>query len=186
MELIEARQIAQSVLNAARPACLRAEVAGSVRREKSNVKDIELVIIVNDYDDLYVRLATCGRFIKPGVPDIIDWPPKTGAKYIRMLLNEGVKLDIFVANSDNWGALFCMRTGSGVGPDGSPFSGFIPTLFRRWKKVSKGGRMVNCMPTMPDGLQLSVPEERDFFELLGVEWVEPKDRIDRKAVKVIP
>jgi DNA polymerase/3'-5' exonuclease PolX len=46
--------------------------------------------------------------------------------------------------------------------------------------------MVNCMPTMPDGLQLSVPEERDFFELLGVEWVEPKDRIDRKAVKVIP
>ena len=72
MELVTAKQIADSIVDAIGPACSRAHVAGSIRRQKPEVKDIEIVAIVNDYDDLYKRLAPFGRFIKPGVPDIID------------------------------------------------------------------------------------------------------------------
>lgn len=184
MDLKKAFVIASRLVNLASPACSRVEIAGSIRREKPDVKDIELVAIVNDYVTLFERLKSAGKFIKPGVPEVIEWAPKPNAKYVRMMLLEGIKLDLFIANPDNWGALYCMRTGSGVGPDGNPFSGFVPQMFKQWKKVSGGGRMSGCQPTMPDGLQLSTPEEIDFFELCGVEWVEPKCRLDRKAVKV--
>ena len=184
MDLKRALTIATNIVHSMQPACSRVEIAGSIRREKPNVKDIEIVAIVDDYALLYERLATFGKFIKPGVPEVIEWAPKTNAKYVRMLIEDSIKLDLFIANVDNWGALYCMRTGSGVGPDGNPFSGFVPRMFKQWKKVSGGGRMSGCQPTMPDGLQLATPEEIDFFDLCGVEWIEPKFRVDGKAMKV--
>jgi DNA polymerase/3'-5' exonuclease PolX len=183
MELTIAKQMAESIVNEISPACTRAHVAGSIRRMKADVKDIEIVAIVNDYEMLYQSLAKFGRFIKPGVPDIIDWPPKSGARYIRMFIDETVKLDLFVANPDNFGALFAMRTGSGIGPNG--MLGFIPALFGAWKKKSGGGRMVNCMPTTPDKVQISVPEEEDFFRVCGVEWIPPELRRSARDVKRI-
>lgn len=184
MELVPARKIADKLVKLVRNSVSRVEVAGSIRRKKANVKDIELVVIVKDYTRLYKSLAKAGRFIKPGTPEIIDWPPKHGAKYVRMLLNEGIKLDLFIANPDNWGALLCMRTGSATDSNGDVFAGFIPAMFKRWKKVSGGGKMSGCQPMMPDGLLLAVAEEEDFFELCGVEWVKPELRVDAKALKV--
>lgn len=182
MKLTIAKALAEDVVKTLSPFCSRIEIAGSIRREKEDVKDIEIVAIVDDYQGLFKAMRIHGVFIKPGVPDIQEWEPKENAKYLRVLLDGGIKLDLFIATMDNWGPLFCMRTGSGIGPNGSPFSGFIPAMFKRWKKVSGGGKMVGCMPTMPDGLQLICQEEKDYFELLGVKWVEPKDRIDNKAV----
>lgn len=183
MDLLAAKLIADSIHATVKPHVKRVEIAGSIRREKSSVKDVELVILEPDYEQMYAALAQHGRFIKPGVPDIIDWPPKANAKYVRMLLNGDIKLDIFVANEDNWGSLLCMRTGSAADEKGNVFNGFITGMFSTWKKISGGGKMVKCQPTMPDGLMLACPEEKDFFELCNVEWVEPSLRINRKAIK---
>ncbi len=183
MRLEEARVIADRLADAVRPAVRRVEVAGSVRRKKPVVKDIELVAVVSDYDELYRRLAPHGRFIKPGVPDVVDWPPKKGAKYVRMFLNEDVKLDLFIANRDNWGGIMVLRTGSGVGPDGNVYTGFGPAMLARWKRVSKGGKMSGGQPMLPDGTLIPVPEEEDFFRLCEAQWVPPEERIDSKAVK---
>lgn len=183
MELAIANQMADSIVKAIQPACARAHVAGSIRRMKPDVKDIEIVAIVKDYDDLFQKLATFGRFIKPGVPDIVDWPPRKNAKYIRMLIDEQVKLDMFVATKENFGALYAMRTGSGIGPDGT--LGFIPGLFSAWKKASGGGKMMNCMPTTPDKVSIPVYEEEDFFRLCRVEWIPPELRLSARSVKRI-
>lgn len=183
MELSEACALAGTLVERIHCVTRRVEVAGSVRRLKPVVKDIELVAIVDDYEALFHRLSPAGRFIKPGVPDIIDWPPKRNAKYLRMLLNEGIKLDLFIASRDNWGGIYAMRTGSGVGPDGNVFSGFIPSMFARWKKVSGGGKMTGGQPTLPDGKVLAVPEEEDFFRLCKAEWVPPELRINSKAIR---
>jgi DNA polymerase (family 10) len=184
MPLAEARKIADEIVAAIRPFCDRAEVAGSIRRRKEIVGDVEIVAIPRDFDGLVQTLAQFGQHIKPGVPDVIPWQPKKNAKYIRLRLTQGINLDVFCASRDNWGPLFVMRTGSGVGPDGNPFGGFVPHLFKRWKKVSAGGRMTGCMPTTVDGVQLTCEEEEDFFELLGLEWVDPWDRVSNKSVKV--
>lgn len=183
MELSIAKEKAEAIVDAIQSSCIRAHVAGSIRRLKPEVKDIEIVAIVKDYDELYAQLGSFGRFIKPGVPDIIDWPPRKNAKYIRMLIDESIKLDMFVATSENFGALFAMRTGSGVGPNGT--LGFIPGIFGAWKRKSGGGRMVNCMPTTPEKVSIPVPEEEDFFRLCGVEWVPPEMRRSARDVKRI-
>jgi DNA polymerase/3'-5' exonuclease PolX len=94
-----------------------------------------------------------------------------------------MNLDLFLASPNNWGGLFMMRTGSGTGPDGNAFNGFIPGMFKRWKKLSGGGRMTDAMPTMPTGEQLWIPEEQDFFDLLEMDFVPPEERVDHRVIK---
>jgi DNA polymerase/3'-5' exonuclease PolX len=43
--------------------------------------------------------------------------------------------------------------------------------------------MTDAMPTMPDGTQLEVREEQDFFDLLEMDFVPPEQRADHKAIK---
>jgi hypothetical protein len=183
MKLFRAQQIAETLRETLRPACDRIEIAGSIRREKDDVKDVELVAIVRDYDDLFNRILNVGFTIKPGTHEILPWAPKRDSKYIRIMSNEGIKVDLFIGTPDNWGPLFVMRTGSATGTDGNPFSGFVPALFQRWKKISGGGRMVGCMPTYPDGTCVPCPEEDDFFELLQMTTPPPQRRSEKKIIK---
>jgi len=161
----------------------RVEVAGSIRRQKAVVGDIEICGIPEDRDNLIKLLGEIGQHIKPGVPGAIPWVPKVEAKYLRVRLEEGMNLDVFLGTPENWGGWYMMRTGSGASPDGSAFNGFIPGIFSRWKKLSGGGRMTDCMPTMPTGEQLWIPEEQDFFDLLEMDFVPPEERVTKGAIK---
>lgn len=181
--LNEAESIANKVRNHILPAMDRVEVAGSIRRQKEVVGDIEICGIPGDRARLIDLLAEVGQHIKPGVPGAVPWTPKVDAKYLRVRLTEGMNLDVFLGTPENWGGLFMMRTGSGASPDGNTFHGFIPGIFGRWKKMSGGGRMTDCMPTMPTGEQLWIPEEQDFFDLLEMNFVPPQERIAKGAIK---
>jgi len=186
MDINLAKPLADLIAADLRPHCHRAEVAGSIRRMKANVKDVELVAIVQDWQGAFRALEKWGYFIKPGCPEITPWAPKVNARYLRMMLNDGLKLDLFITSPENWGGLFMMRTGSGVGPEGNPFDGFVPGMFGRWKKVSGGGRMLNGYPTLPDGRKVIVREESDYFRLCGVKWVDPIDRTSRGSIVPTP
>lgn len=183
IQLSEASSIANSVLKHIMPALDRGEIAGSIRRQKEIVGDIEIVAISTQRDRLLSLLSDVGQHIKPGVPGVVPWGPKPDAKYLRVRLQEGMNLDLFMASPENWGGLFLMRTGSGSGPDGNSFNGFTPGIFSRWKKLSGGGRMTDCMPTMPTGEQLWIPEEQDFFDLLEMNFVPPEERTSRFVIK---
>ena len=183
IDLHEAQTIASKVLHHISPALDRGEIAGSIRRGKPVVGDVEIVAIPESHEKLVKLVRDVGQTIKPGVPGVVPWSPKPGARYIRVRLNEGMNLDLFLANPNNWGGLFMMRTGSGVGPDGNTFNGFVPGIFSRFKKLSGGGRMTDCMPTMPTGEQLEVPEEQDFFDLLEMDFVPPTERTSKNVIK---
>lgn len=183
IDLLEATNVANRIAQHISPALDRVEVAGSIRRRKPVVGDIELVGIRADHDVLMQLLADVGQTIKPGVPGVIPWTPKPDSKYVRVRLNEGMNLDLFLARPENWGGLFMMRTGSGAGPDGNSFNGFVPGVFGRFKRLSGGGRMTDCMPTMPTGEQLWVPEEQDFFDLLEMDFVPPEERTSKNVIK---
>ena len=183
IDLADADRIAEKVLKHISPAMDRIEVAGSIRRRKPVVGDIEICGIPGDREKLIKLLEDVGQHIKPGVPGAVPWTPKAAAKYLRVRLMEGMNLDVFLAKPENWGGLFMMRTGSGASPDGNTFHGFIPGIFGRWKKISGGGRMTECMPTTVDGEQIAIPEEQDFFNLLGMDFVPPIERITKGAIK---
>lgn len=183
IDLHEAETIAEKVRTHIHPAMDRVEVAGSIRRRKEVVGDVEICGIPGDREKLIKLLEDVGQHIKPGVPGAVPWTPKVSAKYLRVRLAEGMNLDVFLATPENWGGLYMMRTGSGASPDGNSFHGFIPGIFGRWKKLSGGGRMTDCMPTKRDGEQIHVPEEQDFFDLLGMDFVPPQERITKGAIK---
>lgn len=183
IELNEAESIANRVREYISPVMDRVEVAGSIRRRKAIVGDIEICGIPGDREKLIKLIGNIGQHIKPGVPGAIPWVPKVNAKYFRVRLNEGMNLDVFLGTPQNWGGLYMMRTGSGASPDGNAFHGFIPGIFGRFKKLSGGGRMTDCMPTMPTGEQLWIPEEQDFFDILEMDFVPPEERVTKGAIK---
>ena len=156
MKLEEACLIATNVLAQLFPHCTRIEIAGSIRRKKPEVKDIEILCIV------------APQRMKDFVHIVNKWEKVKGeptGKYTQRLLPEGIKLDLFIAKPDNWGLLLAIRTGS------VNFSHHV--LARSW--VKKGYKSVDGMLTR-NGKQITVGEETDLFELLEIPYIEPENR----------
>ncbi len=154
MRLNEAKAIAEKYQNLFKPYCSRIEIAGSIRREKPEVGDIELIVIVKDLEGFSKEVNKLQKV--KGEP--------TG-KYTQRILPEGIKLDLFMANERNWGLIFAIRTGS------AEFSHKV--LARGWVRV--GYKSINGM-LVKDGREIEVREEKDLFDLIGIPYVEPKFR----------
>lgn len=104
MNIEVALPVAERVVAVLKPHCKRIEIAGSIRRKKTEVGDIEVVYIPK-MSDMYKLVS------------IIDkWYKKKGdafGKYTQRLIEpEGIKLDLFRATEENWGFIFAIRTGS--------------------------------------------------------------------------
>ena len=155
MKIDEAKKIADKYVEILKPYCLRIEIAGSIRREKPEVKDIEIVAIPGNIES-FAREVNKLQKVK-GEP--------TG-KYTQRILPEGISLDLFIANEKNWGLIFAIRTGS------ANFS--HKTLACGW--VKKGYHSVNGMLIDKYGNEVEVREEKDLFNLIGVAYVQPNQR----------
>lgn len=166
------------------PYCEKFLIAGSVRREVPEVKDLELVIVpktsveqrllgVEGSVEGFYRWAASQThidWIKPGVAQIErNWPVKPNARYLRGMFSgsddNGLKIDIFIANRDNYGAIATMRTGS------NHFTHALMIRGIQVKKRCKGGYLTNS-----EGTPIETPYEKDFFEELGLEWLAPHKR----------
>jgi len=160
MQLHKAKKIAENILEQLKPHCERIEIAGSIRRQKPEPNDIEIVAIPKPYD--------IGLF-ESGIAVVVNkWQKIKGelpCKYTQRILPEGIKLDLFFATRDNWGLIFAIRTGS------AEYSHKV--LARRW--VRFGYKSENGILTR-DGKQYPVREEIDLFKMLNLEYTDPVDR----------
>jgi len=158
--LAEAEAVALEVLEQLKPYCIRAEIAGSIRRKKADCGDIEIVVIPKPYS---VGL------LEDGIASVINkWQRVKGelpCRYTQRILPEGIKLDLFFAEEGNWGYTFALRTGS------ADFSHKI--LANGW--VRQGFKSENGY-LFKDGERFEVREEKDLFRLIGVRYVEPENR----------
>ena len=155
MKIDEAKKIADKYVEILKPYCLRIEIAGSIRREKPEVKDIEIVAIPGNIES-FAREVNKLQKVK-GEP--------TG-KYTQRILPEGISLDLFIANEKNWGLIFAIRTGS------ANFS--HKTLACGWVKKgchSKDGKLID-----KQGREIVLREERDLFDLIGIPFLKPELR----------
>lgn len=163
MELSKALEIAERVKKQLAPFCDRIEIAGSIRRCKPHVKDIEIVAIPKPY--------SIGLF-EDGIASVVNkWEKVKGeldyltCKYIQCKLTDGIKLDLFFAKPDNWGLILAIRTGS------AEFSHQI--LAQGW--VKKGYRSRDGYLWMYDK-KYPIYEEKELFSRIGVDYVEPEKR----------
>lgn len=159
----EAKEIADEVVAQLEPHCIRIQIAGSIRRKRPEVKDIEVVAIPKPYHT--------GLFASGVAAVVGQWQKVKGeldydrCKYTQRILPQGIKLDLFFARPENWGLILAIRTGS------AEYSHRV--LASTWKKRgyrSEGGMLYSGKASF------AVPEEVDLFRRIGLEFVDPEKR----------
>jgi len=200
LSLGEAETVACQLAAEMRPYCERLEIAGSIRRRKPEVRDIELVAIPewtqatgapqgclfgapterrNMLHSWALSPECPVRWIKPGTSEVIDWKPKEDGRYWRGRLASGAQLDLFLATPENFGLIYLIRTGS------ADFSQALVTFARRCGYVVNEGRLLRPATEWVDAHLIPTPEEQDVFAALRLEWVEPEHRTGWDALKAL-
>ncbi|MDP9379795.1 MAG: hypothetical protein M3Q29_06520 [Chloroflexota bacterium] len=199
MKLADARALAEEALALLSPACERIQIAGSVRRCKPEVKDVELVAIprLMVADHMFGGEASRVSLLDALIGELVQrkwlaWnteSPGNGPKYKRLvacpsvnMLPPAAKVDLFIADRDNFGNQLTIRTGDreftnllvtareigGLMPDGlRQTDGYLHVWDRRasFDPDYKGGAIIPC------------PDEAAYFAALGIRTVpEPESR----------
>lgn len=171
MELKRIKPIADRCANLLRPFCERIEIAGSVRREKPDCGDIEIVCIpkkitIDDPGNMFKQIEVRHPEFVKIINSLEKVKGDAEGKYTQRILPEGIKLDLFTAVVDNWGYILAIRTGA---------AGYSKYLAELWVKYGYKG--IDGMLTKT-GKPVPVKEEIDLFRLLGLEYVDPQFRMD--------
>jgi DNA polymerase/3'-5' exonuclease PolX len=179
MKLEPARHFAELIRGILAPFCERIEIAGSIRRQRPNVNDIDFVLLPK-HGLLAALKARCQqrcRVVRDGEQNyIVAMPVSAGQR--EQLGHSGweVQVDIFIAHpgkSDllqtipsNYGSLLICRTGS------KEHNIFLVEHAKRlglvwspYKGVEDG-----------DGYVIAGASEGEIFEALGLEFVAPERR----------
>lgn len=168
-------QMAERLVKKLAPACERIEIAGSLRRRKAMVGDIELVLIPIAYTDLFGAPL-------PGATQVdsllATWPiklVKNGQKYKQFTLegNSGAEftVDLFIQpDPATWGVNMMIRTGS------SDFSHKMVTA-KELGGLRPDEFTVRDARVWCNGAALETPNEEDVFRLWGMDFIKPEERI---------
>jgi DNA polymerase/3'-5' exonuclease PolX len=195
MKLAEAKDIALGVWNELKPHCDICKIAGSIRREKPEVGDIELVALPRTETGKDLFGGDAQTFRVPAWKEAVMGLGKvlkgaSSGKYMQIeLTGKGIDLDLFMPDDFDYYRQFCVRTGSAEWVMKNVASGWKAI---GWCGSDAGLRMISqCEPTKgPDGKtkwKCIVPQseqilpphwksEEDFFSWLKLKWVEPKYR----------
>lgn len=175
MKLEDARLIAVSLVDTLRPYCEKIEIAGSIRRGKADVKDIEIVA-----EPMLVRPLNLFGDPGPWKSRLVDFldrkddqfasPIKGDQKYRQYELPQEIKLDLFMVTPPaQWGVIYAIRTG--------------PAEYSRWLVTRRrsGGALPSYLQVRDGGVWrgqelIPTPTERSFFQLLGLDYIRPENR----------
>jgi DNA polymerase/3'-5' exonuclease PolX len=179
MKLEDADRIAEDLMHSLRPACVRCEVGGSVRRRKPVVKDLEIVFIpqietrmVDMFNSEWAP-ATDAVIERMVEGRLLVWDlgvKRNGPLYKRLVhVASGLVVELFAAHDNNWGLTWALRTGPG------DFNHIL--VSHAWQ----GGAMPSDMRMEGGylwrrGERLETMTEEDFFEALGLPCWKPERR----------
>lgn len=193
--------LARELVGFLTPGCVRIEIAGSLRREKSEPGDIEIVAIpsLGTYEvrDLFDQVAErhAVNHLDQALDLLLDdgaWifdteVKRNGPKYKRLKhVVSGICCDLFITDRRRWGYTFAVRTGP------AEFSHALVTralnhghFFRDGLlhahaplfEMKQGKRETQPCPlgeTCPNIIE--TPDEIDLFNVLGLTYIEPNRR----------
>lgn len=154
IELERAQRIAQAVVKRLSPYCRKIVVAGSVRRKKPWVNDIDLVLIPNDLWDFHSELMKLGSL-------------KMSGKKILRVMAGSTQIDVYVADEETWATLLLIRTGSAEN------NIRLASLAKKrgWHLAASGDGLFNELRE-----RIAGNTERSIYDALGVPWQEPEER----------
>ncbi|MGA3110474.1 MAG: hypothetical protein ABSE15_00395 [Candidatus Bathyarchaeia archaeon] len=172
LDLKEAEKIAAQVKTAVEPICESLEVAGSIRRQKSKVHDIDLVVVTkNDAEWQKINEKLKKLKAKPncsGNSVIISFLPCQNGLF---------QVDFYRAKPSTFGILLLVRTGSAE-----------HNVWLAGCAISKGMRIKYSEGLLKDNSVIAGETEKGVFEALGLHCPLPAEReiVDRKPVWMPP
>jgi len=154
MNLERAQRIANEVIKRLSPYCQRIEVAGSVRRKKPLVNDIDFVLIPSDLWKLHHEIMLLGAV------------RMSGLKIMRVMAGS-VQIDLYFASPETWATLLLIRTGSAKN------NIRLATLAkeRGWHLAASGNGLFN-----ERGERIAGDSEQSIYQALGLPWQQPEER----------
>jgi len=176
----EAIDVAREIVEALKPVCHKLIVAGSLRRRKQEVGDVEILYIpmlsevadglfdkrsVNEADEAIISLLRCG-IIHPRVNcrGTISWGLKN--KYARHRAS-GIPVDLFMATERNWFNYLVCRTGSAE--SNIRLASSAQKKGWKWHPYRDGF-------TNESGDLVRAESEHQVFSLAGLPYLEPWKR----------
>lgn len=195
MKRVAALSIAQNLVEEISPACDRIQIAGSLRREKSEVKDIEIVAIpamgethvidmfgntleskpCSTLDTLFDFYLGQDVFAWEKDPELKRWGPR----YRRLShIETGICCDLFLTDELRWAYQLTIRTGP------ARFSKAIVTLaLRRGWHFSDSQLHLHpkvkgkpCARGKVCSFIRPLSAEEELFNELKLPWCEPAER----------
>lgn len=180
--LAEARAVAQDLLFTLKDSCERIIIAGSIRREKPFVSDIELLFIPKfelrpvpgdmfATQDTNLAHLAINKLIEERILDKrlnVNGSPAWGRwNKLAVHLPTGIPVDLFESTSPKWWNMLVCRTGP-------------RELNERIAALAKG-RACMWHPcdigfTDPRGDWYTVTSEEAVFKFVGLPYAEPQDR----------
>ena len=145
---------AEAVIKQLSPYCKKIEVAGSVRRQKSWVKDVDFVLIVSDLWGLHSEVKKLGQV------------RAAGAKLMRVMAG-ATQIDLYIATPETWATLLLIRTGS------ADNNIRLATLAKKrgWHLAASGDGLFD-----ENGERVAGDSERSIYDALDIQWQEPWER----------
>lgn len=189
----DAMAIAERLVATLEPACERIAIAGSLRRAKPMVGDIEIVCVprwenvpipgllettwhsVDRLEELIremlERRAIEARQVENHRADgTVDYQTKLGPAF-KALVAAGMPVDLFIVRPPaSWGVIFGLRTGPG------DWNTRLVTDCKAIGRRVAGGQVEAWDGATSSWVAVPTPEEEDFFRAIGQSWVEPRDR----------
>lgn len=162
MELKIAEEIADQVVEKLKPFCSRIQVAGSIRRHRPFINDVDICLIPSDPWGLNTFLPTMGRLVKNG-------------PLIKRLSMPAAEIDIYVTTLDNWATLLLIRTGSAA--HNRYLCGLAKSKGMHLHADGSGLFMVSargCEDIVET--RIAGDTEASIFRSLGLKYKEPQER----------
>lgn len=165
----EAWDIAEKVMRKLSPLCRRIQIAGSLRRMKAEVGDIEIVALPLFACDMF-GMETGDHLLNGFDYSEIGTLVKNGSKFKQIILNEGITLDLFIVTPPaQWGVQLLIRTG----PADYSHKFVMPKtqggMLHGWQKVRDGAMWAGEK-------QIATPEEEDVYLAIGMPYIQPQER----------
>ena len=165
MQLARAAKLALQLVDQLGPYCDRIAVAGSIRRQKPEVKDIDIVAIPNEDN-----LMSSGYFDQRQLVACLADPRQkaigpNGLKLSRFKYH-AADVDIYWATPETWATLLLIRTGS------------KEHNIKLCQLAQRHGLHLHASGDglFRNGTRVSWESEEKLFASLGLRYIEPKDR----------
>ena len=171
-----AAEFAGEIIEKLSPYCERIAFAGSLRRQRAQIGDVEIVALPRRAVDLFGQVdLKRPSALDRGLASMGVHLTKDGPLY-KQFCTVGLNVDLFLpASAAHWGCIYTIRTGS------QEFNMWLMNVASPRARVRfESGRLLERV----SGRVVETPEEVDVFKALGLPFVLPQLRDDGRWLDI--